>query len=63
MGLIVLLDLIWGPKCCIMSKYYKFRAINGKSRSKMPPEVADGSHGGPGRGQEVENGLEDGESF
>ena len=29
----------------------------------MPPEVADASHGGPGRGQEAENGLEDGESF
>ena len=46
-----------------MTKYYIFRAINWKYRSKIPPEVADGSHGGLGRGQEAENGLEAGESF
>ena len=40
-----------------MIKYYKFRAINGKSMSK---EVADGSRGGLGRTQKVENGLEAG---
>ena len=32
-------------------------------REHLPPEVADGSHGGPGRAQEVENGLEAGYYF
>ena len=44
MGPIVILDLV-GQKFCIMIKYYKFRAINGKSRSKMPPEADDEAMG------------------
>ena len=57
-GPTVTLDLV--QKCCVVIKYYIFRAINGKYRSKIPPEVADGSHGGLGRGQGAANGLEAG---
>ena len=39
-----------------------FFCKNGQKGQKATPEVADGNHGGLGRGQEGKNGLEGGQT-
>ena len=41
-------------------KVYDFAGKIGQKGQKPTPEVADGDHGGLGRVQKVQNGLEDG---
>ena len=64
MGPIVILDLILGAKSVVLwQNTTNWVQKNKKERPKIPPEAPDGSHGGLGRGQEAENGLEAGEYF
>ena len=57
-------ELFFGHKWSLWTQNCKFfEKKMGKKGQKIAPEVADGHHGGLGRGKKAKNGLEVGHSF